>query len=47
MSKEIVVTASSTSSAPSPGSRAMEARKFSSAPWEIATPFGFPVLPLV
>ena len=47
ISKETVVTASSTSLALMPGSRAMEVRKFTTARCVTSTPFGCPVDPEV
>ena len=45
MSNETVVTASSTSPGPMPGSRRTDSRKLVRAPWPTITPFGFPVEP--
>ena len=47
MSNERLVTAKSTSEDESPGSAAIEVRKFVSARCVIATPFGLPVEPEV
>ncbi len=47
MSNESVVTATMPSFAVSPGSRAIDRRKFTTAPCETATPFGRPVEPEV
>ena len=47
MSNEIVVTASNVSSAPSPGSRRIDSRKFTTERCSIAMPFGLPVEPEV
>ncbi len=45
ISKDSVVTASSTSSGPIPGSSRIVARKLVSAPWLTPTPLGFPLDP--
>ena len=47
MSKAMVVTASSTSSARSPGASAMARRKLHAPPWRTITPLGRPVDPEV
>ena len=47
MSKDSVVTASSTSAAVSPGSRCMAPSKLTTPRWWTATPFGRPVEPEV
>ncbi|MFT3764373.1 MAG: hypothetical protein QM820_02450 [Minicystis sp.] len=47
MSNERLVTASTQSDASRPGSRAIEARKFTTARCGMATPFGLPVDPEV